>query len=139
MDNPADPILDTSWGSAAHPGTISLKTINANAYLDGLTVDANGDIYVAGGLLSTTSFGDSLIKIPAAAAASGNLASATSVTVGGGADGLGGDAAMDVALFNGQAYVTEYLAGDSTIAVFNTSDLSRPALSRLPTRQAPPG
>ena len=31
---------------------------------------------------------------------------------------------MDVALFNNQAYVTEYLAEDSTIAVFNTSDLS---------------
>ena len=50
VDNPSVPVLDTSWGSAAHPGTISLKTINTNAYLDGLTVDANGNIYVAGGV-----------------------------------------------------------------------------------------
>lgn len=124
VDNPAVPALDTSWGSAAHPGTISLKTINVNAYLDGLTVDTDGTIYVAGGLQGTTSYGDSLIKIPAAAAASGDLSSATHVDVQGGANGSGGFSAMDVALFGGQAYVTEYLADNSTIAVFNKSDLS---------------
>ncbi|MGH7224122.1 MAG: beta strand repeat-containing protein, partial [Gemmataceae bacterium] len=123
VDNVANPVLDTSWGNS---GIINLQTINSNAYLDGLTVDTNGDIYVAGSLDAngTTSYGDALIKITAAEAASGNITAATSVAVKGGADGSGGYSAMDVALFNNQAYVTEYLAGDSTIAVFNTSDLS---------------
>jgi hypothetical protein len=124
VDDASAPVLDTTWGSAAHPGTISLKTIGVNAYLDGLTIDTNGDIYVAGGLQGTTAYGDSLIKITAAQAAIGNIASASHTDVKGGADGLGGYAAMDVALFNGQAYVTEYLGADSTIALFNTSDLS---------------
>lgn len=124
VNNPAVPVLDTTWGSALHPGTISLKTINANAYLNNLTVDADGTIYVASGLQGTTSFGDSLIKIPAAAAASGDLTSYSHADVMGGANGTGGFSAMDVALFAGQAYVTEYLQTNSTIAVFNLSDLS---------------
>jgi Ca2+-binding RTX toxin-like protein len=123
VNNAANPVLDTAWGAS---GKITLKSINANAYLDGLEVDTDGTIYVAGGLQSATSFGDSLIKIPAAAAASGNVTSATTshVDVKGGANGLGGFGAMDVALFGGRAYVTEYLQTNSTIAVFNTSDLS---------------
>jgi hypothetical protein len=121
-----NPVLDTSWGAVATPGKISLKTINANAYLNGLDIDTDGAIYVAGGLQSTTSFGDSLIKIPAAAAAAGNVTAATTshVDVKGGANGTGGFAAMDVALYAGKAYVTEYLQSNSTIAVFYTLDLS---------------
>ncbi len=124
VSDPTIPVLDTAWGAVATPGKINLKTIDADAYVNNLTVDADGTIYVAGGLQSTTSFGDALVKIPAAGAAAGDLSAVTSVNVSGGADGLGGFAAMDVALFGGKAYVTEYLAANSTIAVFNTADLS---------------
>jgi hypothetical protein len=121
VNDASSPVLDTSWGAS---GKISLKTINVNAYLNGLTVETDGTIYVAGGLQGTTSFGDSLIKIPAAAAAAADLSTASHVDVKGGADGLGGFAAMDVALYGGQVYVTEYLQTNSTIAVFNESDLT---------------
>ncbi|WP_254507681.1 beta strand repeat-containing protein [Anatilimnocola floriformis] len=125
VNDPANPTLDTSWGAAGTPGKISLKSITANAYLNNLEIDTDGTIFVAGGLLGTTSFGDALIKIPAAAAASGNLATATSVAVSGGAnDTAGVYGAMDVALYAGKAYVTQYLQTNSTISSFYTLDLT---------------
>jgi hypothetical protein len=118
-----------------------LKAINASAYLNNLAVDSDGTIYVAGSLtaLNAAGFGDSLIKIPAAAAASGNLASATSALVKGGANSTGGYAAMDVALFGGKAYVTEYLDANSTIAVFYTNDLSGAGIITPPNPNGPSG
>ncbi|QDU20543.1 beta strand repeat-containing protein [Urbifossiella limnaea] len=124
VTNPTIPTLDTSWGAPATPGKVNLKTIDADAYLNNLAVDADGTVFVAGGLQSTTSYGDALIKIPAAGAAVGDLSGVTSANVSGGANGSGGFAAMDVALFGGKAYVTQYLAANSTIGVFNTADLS---------------
>jgi hypothetical protein len=137
----ATPVLDTTWGAVATPGKISLKTIGANAYLNGLAIDSDGTIFVAGGLQGTTSFGDALIKIPAAAAAAGNVTSLTtsSVNVQGGANGTGGFAAMDVALYKGKAYVTEYLQTNSTIAVFSTSDLSSYGIITPPNLTGPAG
>lgn len=124
VNDALNPTLDTTWGQSSS-GKINLKTINANAYLNGLEVDTDGTIYVAGGLIAGTSFGDSLIKIPAAAGTSGNLATATSATVGGGANGTpGAYGAMDVALFAGKAYVTQYLELNSTISAFYKLDLT---------------
>jgi hypothetical protein len=138
VTNAANPVLDAGWGVA---GKITLKTINANAYLNGLEIADNGDIFVAGGLLGTTSFGDALIRIPAAAAAAGNVTAGTtsSTPVGGGANGLGGPAAMDVALYGGNAYVTEYLQTNSTIGVFNQSTLASAGIITPPNLAGPSG
>ena len=141
VNNPAVPVLDTSWGSAAHPGTIDLKSINGNFYLDSLAVDGQGNLYIAGGILGTTSFGDAIIKVPAAVAANNSATSGNTLEspVKGGADGNGGFASMGIALFAGNAYVTEYLASDSAIGVFNMSNLAPAGVITLPNPTGPSG
>jgi WD40 repeat protein len=123
VTNHLNPTLDTSWG-LANSGKINLKSYDAEAYVTGLAVDSDGTLFVTGGLQGTTSFGDALIKIPAIDAATGSFANTTFTEVHGGANGTGGYSAMDVALYAGKAYVTQYLQTNSTIQVFYTLDLS---------------
>ncbi|HVX11764.1 MAG TPA: DUF4214 domain-containing protein [Pirellulales bacterium] len=110
VDDPSDPVLDTSWGTN---GIIDLQSssfgLGANSYVNGLVVDTDGTIYATGGV-STTDRGDTVFKI-----------SPNGLSVEGTASVSG---AMDDALDGGQLYVTQYLGPDSEIAVLNTSDLS---------------
>jgi hypothetical protein len=109
VTNPALPVLDLTWGGG--DGSIDLQAeYGPSAFANGLEVDDDGTLYVTGGILSS-GFGDSVFKIPA----DGNLDQAIRVSVNG---------AMDVALFDGKAYVTQYLAASSSIAVLSQADLA---------------
>lgn len=110
VTDPGNATLDVTWGTA---GAINLKsdpTFGTSAFANGLEVAEDGTIYVAGGILGTGR-GDSVFKIPS----DGNLTLATRVDVNG---------AMDLALFQGNVYVTQYLAANSTIAVLDQTSLA---------------
>ena len=130
VTNASSPLLDTTWGNS---GSLGLRAWDVDATLNGLAVDTDGTIYVAGGVLtvaqSGSSFGDALIKIPAAVAAAGGISAASPISfaaVRGGANDAptGAYAAADVALYAGKAYVTQYLQTNSTIRAYYTLDLS---------------
>lgn len=121
VNDPLNPVLDTTWGAS---GAINLKTYNSSAYINNLEVDADGTIFVAGGLSGSPGNGNALIKVPAAAAQAANYATVTAVTVGGGASGTGLGGAMDVALYAGKVYITQYGELNSTISAFYKLDLS---------------
>jgi hypothetical protein len=110
VTNPAAPALDTSFGTG---GILNLRTTligNANLQLNGITVASDGTIFVAGDTSTSSSIrGDTLYKINSA------LSSVSSVAV---------TEAMDVALYGGNAYVTEYNGGSSAVAVVSQSSMS---------------
>jgi hypothetical protein len=108
VTNPAAMTLDTSWGNSGRADLATL-TGSANAFVNGLEVDADGTVYAAGGVLETGR-GDSIFKISADGT---QLLDSQSVT-----------GAMDVALFGGKVYVSQYLANNSAISVNAASDLS---------------
>jgi len=102
-----NPFLDTSWATG---GILNLKNLfGANAYVAGIEVASDGTIYAAGGVQSNTSYGDSVFKIGS------DLTTVSSASI------LG---AMDVALYGGNVYVTQYLSSNSAIGVFSQSNLS---------------
>ncbi|HVX13072.1 MAG TPA: DUF4214 domain-containing protein [Pirellulales bacterium] len=110
VDNPSAPVLDTSFGSN---GIANLQSssfgLGANAFVNGLVVDADGTIYATGGV-NTTDRGDAVFKISP---------NGTSLEAQASVNG-----AMDDALFDGRLFVTEYLGPNSAIAVLNDSNMS---------------
>jgi hypothetical protein len=99
VTNPADPVLDTTFGSG---GTFDIHTLSSGAGSpEGLTVAADGTIYVAAN--------SAVYRI------SSNLASASSATVNG---------AFYVSLFGGYLFVTQYLANNSHVAVLDPVSLA---------------
>ena len=108
VDNPAVPFLDTTWATS---GVLDLKvlTSNANAFVNGLEVTSDGTIYATGGLLSTGR-GDTVFEIAS------NLTTWT--------DNTSVSGAMDLALYGGKVYVTQYLSTSSAIAVLDGTTLS---------------
>jgi hypothetical protein len=117
VDDPTNPFVDTTFGTN---GFLNLKALtgNAAAFVNGIAVASDGTIFAAGGLTigsGANTYGDSLIRI------SSDLSSYTSVSVAG---------AMDLALYGGNAYVTQYgyniAGGDNySIAVVNLSSLTQ--------------
>ena len=117
VDDPTSPFVDTTFGTN---GFLNVKTLTGDsaAFVNGITIASDGTIYAAGGLTvgsGINTYGDALIRI------SSDLSSYSSVSVAG---------AMDVALWGGNAYVTEYgykLAGNDnySIAVVNLSSFSQ--------------
>jgi hypothetical protein len=111
VTNPAAAFLDTTWAAS---GVFNLAGAlgNSNAYLNGITVAADGTIYAAGGVLST-SRGDSVFEISSGASPT-VLAQNNSVP-----------GAMDVALYHGTVYATEYgNTNPQTVAELAGSNLS---------------
>ena len=107
VNNPAAPVLDTSWASS---GILNLKTTQGtSAFVNGLTVASDGTIYATGGVLGTGR-GDKVFKISADAS---TIASANV------------DQALDVALFGSSLYVVQYRNSTSDVAVLNASDLTQ--------------
>jgi len=117
VNDPTNPFVDTTFGTN---GFLNLKALtgNALAFVNGITVTSDGTIYAAGGLTAGTganTYGDSLIRI------SSDLSSYSTVGVAG---------AMDVALYGGNAYVTQYgyhIAGSDnySIAVVDLSSFTQ--------------
>ena len=108
VTDPVNPVLDASFGTG---GTFNLATLDGFSSAGsprGLEVAGDGTIYLTATLAPTTSDG-TLYKIAP------DLSSASSANVSG---------AMDVALFGGKAYVTQYLAGSSDIEVLDASTLA---------------
>ncbi len=112
VTNPAAPFLDTTFGSA---GTFNLQSLfpddPAVGYLRGLEVGQDGTIYVTS-TRTDTSANKANARVYKIAA---NLSSATYATV---------RAAMDVAIWENDLYVTQYDANNSAVAVLSTSNLS---------------
>jgi hypothetical protein len=101
VDNVTAPVLDLSFGTG---GSFDVRSIDATAFnLTGLEVAADGTIY------ATDRDKNSLFKISA------DLSTTQQVTV---------NRAMDVALYNGDVYVTQYDSNNSAIRVLKQSDLS---------------
>src|SRR4029079_13547173 len=94
VTNTASPTLDTSWATS---GVLDLKVLSGstNAFANGLEIASDGTIYVAGGILGTGR-GDTVFKISSSGS---SLTQNTSVS-----------GAMDLALYNGNVYVTQYLS-----------------------------
>jgi hypothetical protein len=116
VTNPVTSTLDTTWGGGTGKINLRSRADWNTAECNGLEVDGDGTLYVTGGLTgSAGSKRDSVFKIPAAAGVSGDLTTGSVATVNG---------AMDVAIFQSRLVVSQYLAGSSTVAVLNKSDLS---------------
>ena len=100
VTNPATPIWDTTFGTS---GTFNIASLSAGAgNLRGITLAADGTIYTADNVAGR------LYRVSA------DLTSATSVAMPG---------AFDVALFDGRAYVSQYLNTTSQIKVVDATTL----------------
>lgn len=123
VTDPSAPTFDNTWGVN---GYANLRSVWADAYVQGLEVDRDGTVYAAGGSLPTAAqtgvnrHGDTVFKIPADGRVRNSVLEpievfATKTSVSG---------AMDVAIFLNKVYVTKYLGNSSAIAVLNKTDLS---------------
>jgi autotransporter-associated beta strand protein len=112
---PSAPVRDTSFGNDLSLHVIDLQTIAGgiypSAYPNGIAVDSDGTLYIAGGILnSSLTRGDGVIKI------SPDLSTVSEVYVPG---------AMDIALYDGHAYVATYLGSCSSgFAVLDKASLA---------------
>jgi hypothetical protein len=110
--SPAAPVLDTAFGTG---GLLDVRSaFNNNALtsvtLNGIAVASDGTIYGAADASTDANIrGDTVYKI------SSDLSTITTTSV---------TEAMDVALYNGNIYATEYNSTASAVAVLKQSDLS---------------
>ncbi|MET8942002.1 IPT/TIG domain-containing protein [Streptomyces sp. NPDC004542] len=108
VTDPTNPVLDTTFNGTGTFDLAALPGFSTAGFLRGLTVTPDGTIYLASN--DTGNFTNGTVYRIA-----GNLSSATSTPV------LG---AMDVALFGGKLYVSQYLANNSQIAVLDAATLA---------------